>query len=74
MNPLRFIQLKSAWEQFKKNHPKFPRFVQASSQYIQEGTVIEFRITAKDGREITSNVKLKESDILLFQELKELFL
>lgn len=74
MNPLRLIQLKSAWEQFKQNHPKFPRFVQASSPCIQEGTVIEFHITTKDGKEITSNVKLKESDIQLFQEMQELFL
>lgn len=73
MNPLKLLQLKSAWDRFKGNHPKFPRFLTALYQKgVKEGTVIEFRVTTPDGEEMAANVKLKEDDIALFQELKDL--
>ena len=73
MNPLKLLQLKSAWDRFKGNHPKFPRFLTALYQKgMKEGTVIEFRVTTPDGEEMAANVKLKEDDIALFQELKDL--
>ena len=51
INPLKLLQLKSAWERFKSNHPRFPLFLSAvSKRGIKEGTVI----------------KIKQSDIALF--------
>lgn len=32
MNPLKLMQLKSAWDRFKGNHPRFPRFLTALCQ------------------------------------------
>lgn len=73
MNPLKLLQLKSAWDRFQSNHPKFPKFLTALYQKgMKEGTVIEFRITTPDGEEMAANVKLKEDDIALFGELKDL--
>lgn len=73
MNPLRLLQLKSAWDRFQSNHPKFPKFLTALYQKgMKEGTVIEFRVTTPDGEEMAANVKLKEDDIALFGELKDL--
>lgn len=73
MNPLRLLQLKSAWDQFQDNHPKFPRFLTALYQKgMKEGTVIEFRVTTPEGEEMAANVRLKADDIALFEELQEL--
>lgn len=75
MNPLKLLQLKSAWNRFKENHPKFPKFLTAVYQKgMKEGTIIEFRVTTAGGEEMAANVKLKEDDIALFQELQDLFL
>lgn len=74
MNPMKLLQLKSAWEHFRSNHPKFPKFL--STVYgrgMSEGTVIEFHVTTPDGETISSNIKLKSDDVALFKELTELF-
>ena len=73
MNPMNLLQLRGAWTQFKSNHPKFLRFLSAVCQKsMEEGTVIEFRVTSPDGREVSSNLRLKADDIALFKELQEL--
>lgn len=73
MNPMKLLQLKSAWERFRSNHPKFPRFLTAVyQQSIREGTVIEFHVTTPEGETLSSNIRLKADDIALFRELKDL--
>lgn len=73
MNPLKLLQLKSAWDRFKGNHPKFPKFLTALYQKgMKEGTVIEFHVTTPEGEEMAANVKLKADDIALFKELQDL--
>ncbi len=73
MNLMKLMQMKSAWERFQANHPKFPGFLKAIyKRGIQEGTVLEFRVITPSGEEITSNLKLKADDIDLFRELKDL--
>lgn len=74
MSPIKLLQLKSSWERFKKNHPKFPRFLTGIYQRsLQEGTLIEFKVTNPDGEQITANIKIKADDMTLFNELRELF-
>lgn len=71
MNPASIFKIKGAWEKFVANHPKFPAFMQAASQgMVEEGTIIDVTITAPDGRHISTNVKLTESDMELFKSLK----
>lgn len=73
MNPLAIVQLKSSWDRFQKNHPKFPLFLRAVSQNaIAEGTVIEMNVTTAEGRTFSSNLKLTASDIELIRQLQEL--
>lgn len=73
MNPLKLLQLKSAWERFEANHPKFPRFLSAVSQKgIQEGTLVEFTVTPPDGEPMSANLKIQADDISLFHELQDL--
>ena len=74
MSPLKLLQLKSSWERFAKNHPKFPRFLSGIYQKsLREGTLIEFKVTTPDGEKITANIKIKADDMALFDELRGLF-
>ena len=73
MNPMKLLQLKSAWERFVHNHPKFPLFLTAVYQKgVVEGTKIEFRVTTPDGEQKTAVLNLKQDDIMLFRELESL--
>ena len=38
---------------------------------IQEGTIIEMKVTKPDGTEMTTNLKVNQSDLELLQELRE---
>lgn len=71
MNPAKLLKIKSMWDTFKKNHPKFPFFLQAASKDgLKEGNIIEISIKTTEGKVIASNIKLTESDIKMFEELK----
>lgn len=63
------LQLKNSWGVFAKNHPKFPRFLQAASSCIGEDTLIEIKVTTATGRVLETNLKVKESDIELVKNL-----
>ena len=46
MNPAMLFKIKSAWDKFVNNHPKFPMFLRAASATgIKEGYIIEVKIT-----------------------------
>lgn len=73
LNPMTLIQLKSSWERFTAAHPKFPKFWKAAyKSSLAEGTIIEFKVTAPDGKELASNIKLTKDDLELASQLKEL--
>lgn len=73
INPAKLLKLKRAWDTFTNNHPKFPRFVEAvNSKGLKEGSVIEITVTTPSGESVSSNLKLTESDISLFSELKDI--
>jgi len=73
VNPASFFKIKSAWEKFAANHPKFPMFLQAAmASGIREDYIIEVKITDPEGKQICTNVKLTESDMELFHTLKDL--
>ena len=61
-------------DRVKANDPKFLKYLSAVRQKaIREGTVIEFKVTTPEGEELSANLRLKEDDIALFQEITELF-
>ena len=74
MNPFKLMKLKSSWDTFANNHPKFPMFLQAVSQgdVIKEDTIIEINITTADGRAFSSNLKINSTDLELIEDIKEL--
>ena len=51
LNPLKLMQLKSAWQSFARRHPKFPLFWKAVyKQGLVDGTVLEFKVTTPEGK------------------------
>lgn len=73
MNPALLMKLMNARKQFAENHPKFVSFMNAiSEEHLQEGTVIEVTVKSPTGSTMTTNVKVKESDLELLRSLKEL--
>ena len=69
MNLGNLMQLKNSWATFTRNHPKFPKFLQAAGSAIREDTLIEIKITTAEGKVIETNLKVKASDIELFKNL-----
>lgn len=73
MNPASILKLISAKTQFESSHPKFMAFVKkVFSRPIEEGTVVEITVTAPGGAPLTANIKVQQSDLELFAELREL--
>ncbi len=71
MNLMNLMQLKEAWSIFKDNHPKFPLFLKvASESALKEGSMIEIRVTSPEGKTLTTNMKLKASDLELIEQLR----
>lgn len=72
-NPSMLMKLMNARNQFSASHPKFVAFLNAIfSQGINEGCVIEITVTRPDGRTITGNMRVTESDMQLMEEMKDL--
>ena len=73
MNIAAALKLKGAWEQFTREHPKFPLFLDAVQRKgIQEGTVIALSFTDPEGQKIETNIKVTASDLQLYETLKDL--
>ena len=73
MNPGAIMQVMNAWNIFQGNHPKFPAFLDAlKRQGIKEDSIIEISITDPRGQKIETNIKVKASDLELFNSLKDM--
>ncbi|MHB8127027.1 MAG: hypothetical protein ACYDEJ_15585 [Desulfitobacteriaceae bacterium] len=72
-NPSKIMKLKNSWDTFTQNHPKFPGFINAVQKNgLEEGTIIEINVTTADGKPLSSNIKLTQSDIEMIRDLSEL--
>ena len=61
------LTLKQSWRKFCSNHPRFPDFLQAvKSRGIAEGMDIKITVTYPDGQTMNAGLKLRQSDIDLF--------
>jgi hypothetical protein len=73
-NPTKLLKLKKSWEVFSGNHPKFPKFLDAVNRSaLEEGTIIEINVTTTSGKNLSTNLKLTQTDTQLFQEMSDLF-
>ena len=73
MNPMALLSMKAALDKFQGNHPKFMQFISVMMQTgLQEGTVLECKVTTPEGKEIQANIKITQDDLELIEELKKL--
>ncbi len=71
MNLMNLMQIKESWTVFKNNHPKFPLFLKAAlNGAMKEGSVVEIKVTTPDGKTLSTNLKLKASDLELLKQWK----
>lgn len=70
MNPFNLLKLKSLFDRFKSNHPKLPLFFRAAIGEIQEGTVVEVKVTPPEGKAIVTNIKINQEDMELINEFR----
>ncbi|MDO4266538.1 MAG: hypothetical protein Q4C63_08795 [Eubacteriales bacterium] len=67
------MEMKSIADRLRRNHPKFPAFIQAVMQKgIPEGTVLELKVIEPDGSEYITNLRVNEDDLDCIRRLKEL--
>ena len=67
------MKMKSAWDTFTGNHPKFMPFVQAVAQDgIKEGTIIEIKVKSPEGKEYNTNMRITQSDLDLFAQISSM--
>lgn len=73
MNPQNMLQILGALNNFRSTHPKFAGFIAMMLRTgVPEGTVIEVTVTKPGEEGVTTNMKVTESDIRLFEALKEM--
>lgn len=73
MNPQAMMQVMGAINTFKNNHPKFFTFVNhVVRPGIPADTVIEVTVTKPGEEPITTNIKVQQSDIELFESLRNM--
>ena len=73
INPMSMMKMMQAKNKFTENHPKFVQFLKAAfSNGIEEDTIIEISVEKPGQNRITSNIKVKQSDLELLAELKNL--
>ena len=62
---------KQAWEAFKRNHPKFPEFLNyVKAKGVPEGSEVTVVVTYPDGQNVKSSIKVKPEDLELLEMLK----
>ena len=73
INPASIMKMMNAKNKFAENHPKFVAFLNTVfANGVVEGTVIEMTVTKPGEVPVTTNMKVKQSDLELLQELREL--
>ena len=73
MNPATMMKVMGAMNKFKGNHPKFMAFLSyVFSSGFPEGSVIEITVTKPGQEPVTSNMKVTQSDLDLFNSLKDI--
>ena len=67
------MKMMAAKNQFEKNHPKFFSFCKAAfGKGVEVDTIFEITVTKPNGETLTTNLKVCQSDLDLFEGLKDL--
>ena len=60
MNPMNFLALKPSWEKFRTSRESF----------LDEGSLIEIKVTNSSGKTMAANIRVKKDDIEFLGGLK----
>lgn len=67
------MKLQAAFKTFNANHPRvMPFFKAVGAEGVREGMVIEMTVRTPEGKSMTSNIKVQQSDLELIETLKTL--
>lgn len=67
------LTLRQSWNTFKENHPKFPGFLRAvKNRGPVEGAEVFISVTYPDGETLKAGLKLKDTDIGIYDVLLSL--
>ncbi len=72
MDITQLFRLRSNVEEFKSNHPRVVAFLGDAGRELDEGSIVEVSVTTSDGRKMTSNMRVMESDLELLRMVGEL--
>ena len=73
MNPAALFRLKADVKAFEAAHPKFTAFLHYAAEHsLHEGNVLEITVRQPDGKEVRSNLRLREQDVRMLESLREL--
>lgn len=73
MNPMKLLQIQETFNRFSMAHPKLMPFCKAvADNAIAEGTIMEMKVTAADGKTYMSSIRLTAEDLELFRSAREL--
>ena len=73
MNPAALLRLKADVKAFEAAHPKFTAFLHYAAEHsLYEGNVLEVTVRQPDGKEVHSNLRLREQDVRMLESLREL--
>lgn len=73
MNPAAIFKIKQAMTKFQQTHPKFVAFLRDTfSTGIPEDSIIEISVTKPGMETVTTNIKVRQSDLELLEGLKDL--
>lgn len=72
VNPKTMMQMASRLRVFTEQHPKVvPFFETAGKNAVQEGTIVEMKITSPEGREYVTNIRLTKDDLETLEMLQK---
>jgi len=70
INPAMLFKFKGMWDEFTRNHPKFPAFMAAvKAKGIPTDSIMEISITYPNGEKMATNIKVTDSDREMMSEL-----
>ena len=73
MNPMLLMQLQQRFGLFSQEHPKvLPFFRAIGDNAMQEGPIIDIKVTTPDGKTLESNIKLTANDIETAKMMKNM--
>ena len=73
VNPMQIMKLADRWRIFSSQHPRFVDFVRdIGRSSMQEGTILELKVTETEGRVKVTNIRLTQEDLESIGIIKDL--